>query len=160
MLYEPTDNSRKLIYSALILYWILLLTATSIPSSSMPDIKISDKIEHFGAYAGLTVLLTAALLVQQKSRYLRRSAFTLSIMFASLYGLLDELHQTLIPGRNCSLDDWIADFAGALTGALIIYILFRYERKKIKKGRTERKAMARKLKRRNQKRPKRVKCFC
>lgn len=100
----------------------------------MPDIKISDKLEHFGAYAGLTVLLSAALLVQQKSRYLKKSAFMLSILFASLYGLLDELHQTLIPGRNCSLEDWIADFTGAVTGTLIIYILFRYERKKIKKG--------------------------
>lgn len=131
MLYNPNNIQRKLIYTALVVYWIILLMLTSLPSSSLPDIDISDKWEHFLAYAVLTILLTSALLVQEKSMYLKKSAFILAVLFAALYGLLDELHQMLIPGRNCSLLDWIADFTGALIGSIIVFYFYR--REKIKK---------------------------
>ena len=133
MLYNPDKKSRKHIYSLLVIYWLFLVAATSIPASKLPDIEDADKYEHFVAYTILTILVSAALLVQNKSRYLKNSAFFLSVLFVSFYGLLDELHQMIIPGRNCSFLDWIADFSGALTGSLICFIIYRYEKNKRKR---------------------------
>jgi VanZ family protein len=83
----------------------------------------------------LTILLTLTLLVQEKSRFLNKYAFIISVVIAALYGILDELHQSLIPGRNCEFMDWVADLGGALTGSVIIYIYFRVNRRfSAKKG--------------------------
>ena len=58
----------------------------------------------------------------------------MAIIIASVYGIFDELHQLLIPGRSAEFLDWLADFFGAMTGVLIarfIYIRFRMEAEEI-----------------------------
>lgn len=40
-----------------------------------------------------------------------------TVVFASLYGVTDEVHQIFVPGRFCDPLDWLVDTAGALLGA-------------------------------------------
>ena len=56
----------SLVYFPLALYWAVLFTLTSLPGKDLPDIEMSDKIEHFIAFCGLAVLLKMALNVQNK----------------------------------------------------------------------------------------------
>lgn len=52
-----------------------------------------------------------------------------SVLFTSLYGLTDELHQYFVVNRSCEFGDWVADVIGALIVYLVIKIHY-YKRKK------------------------------
>jgi VanZ family protein len=135
LLTKDDPKTKKYIYGALLFYWIILLSATSFPTESLPDLGGSDKIKHFGAYMVLTVLLTLTLMVQDKNTFLKKYAFPASVIIAALYGILDEVHQMFIPGRSCEFMDWVADLGGAITGSLMVYIYFRvYQRFSREKG--------------------------
>jgi VanZ family protein len=129
LVFNYDKRQKRLIYIALFIYWLILLAATSLPSNSLPDVGGGDKIKHFTAYLILTVLLTLFLLVQDRSKFLKKYAFIASVFIASLYGIMDELHQALIPGRSCEFMDWVADVGGAVTGSLVLYLYSRIDRK-------------------------------
>jgi VanZ family protein len=75
-----------------------------------------DKLQHLLAY-----LVLAASFVfwfspaQRRQRRLR--TFLLLVCVGSLYGVIDEIHQFYVPGRDCNVWDWIADTLGAFLGA-------------------------------------------
>jgi VanZ family protein len=52
------------------------------------------------------------------------------IVFASLYGITDEFHQSFVPGRTPAVDDWIADSAGAAVAVLLIVWIARVRRRR------------------------------
>jgi VanZ family protein len=43
----------------------------------------------------------------------------------AVYGVLDELHQQLIPGRSCDINDWIADMIGVSIGLIILKLFLK-----------------------------------
>jgi VanZ family protein len=49
----------------------------------------------------------------------------LAIALGWEYALLDEIHQSLVPGRISSLGDWTADAAGTVAGVLLFLLLLR-----------------------------------
>ncbi|BFH76533.1 VanZ family protein [Thermus thermophilus] len=65
-----------------------------------------DKAAHFLAYLVLGLLLRLGL-----------GGFSLAFLFASLYGVVDEWHQSFVPGREAFGLDLLADFLGAWVGA-------------------------------------------
>lgn len=119
-----------LVYIPLIVYWIILFTATTLPGPQLPDIHIGDKIEHFSAFFILAVLLNLTLIFQKKSYFLFKYAKLVTIIICFLYGAIDELHQMIIPGRYADIRDWLADSTGVLIGVLIlnfVKFLFNYK---------------------------------
>ncbi|MFO7445899.1 MAG: VanZ family protein [Ignavibacteriaceae bacterium] len=116
-------EKRKSVYALLTFYWLALFTATSIPASSVPTLGVSDKVKHFAAYMILTILLNITFLVQNKFPVLNRKSVLFTVIIASVYGIFDELHQTLIPGRSCEFLDWAADVGGILLGIIFVKIL-------------------------------------
>ncbi len=116
-----------LVYVPLILYWILLFTATSLPTSNLPSVAVSDKIKHFSAFFGLSVLLSLTLLYQNKVVLFKKHFLSVSLVISSFYGVLDEIHQSFIPGRNSEFLDWVADSLGAAAGVLLVdYMLKKF----------------------------------
>lgn len=109
-----------LVYIPLVLYWIVLFTATTLPGPQLPDIHIGDKIEHFSAFFILAVFLNLALIYQRKSYFLFKYATLVTIIICFLYGAIDELHQMFIPGRFADIRDWLADSTGVLLGVLVL----------------------------------------
>lgn len=74
-----------------------------------------DKLAHFLAYA---VLSCAVALGWWCSGHTQRwFLLRMSILFASLYGISDEWHQSFVPGREADIVDWCADTAGSVAGA-------------------------------------------
>lgn len=122
-------NKKYLIYIPLVLYWIVLFIATTLPGNDVPSIGVSDKIEHFSAYAVLSVLLCFTYLFQRKFRLLYSRPFLMTILTVTVYGALDELHQLLIPGRSCDIFDLMADVIGASLGLLFVFLIKQISRK-------------------------------
>lgn len=115
----------------LLIYWIILFILTSLPSNKLPEIGLSDKIEHFGAYLVLSFLLNMAFRFQKKIKLFSERPNLYSFLFVFIYGIFDEIHQAFIPGRYCDLFDLIADTIGAILGLIIILFLSKLENKKL-----------------------------
>jgi VanZ family protein len=83
-----------------------------------------DKLQHFIAYFVLagTIGFWFSPDWWQKRRF---SAFFISAAIASAYGVVDEIHQYFVPGRNCNVWDWMADTIGAVAGGLALLFLYR-----------------------------------
>ncbi len=106
-------NRRHLAWIATVLWAGLIFAGSSIPASDLrgPEVPYLDKLVHATEYAVLGALVLVALG--------QRRALILAVGLAALYGASDELHQTLVPGRDSSVYDWLADAIGATLGALI-----------------------------------------
>ncbi len=123
-----------LINIPLIIYWIILFILTTLPGQMAVTLDVSDKIEHFGAYGLLSVFLYLNLSFQNRFEIFKKFPGTFTVVIASFYGLLDELHQLLVPGRSADVLDWLADFSGSLVAVLITgYIIRRIREIEIKK---------------------------
>jgi VanZ family protein len=107
-----------------ILWALIIFILSSFPRILILDLgfDFQDKVNHFGAYLLLGILLSRAFYYQNKVKVLKEKTFWLVIVFGNFYGLSDELHQLFIPGRLTSVGDLIADSIGIIAGAL----LFRY----------------------------------
>lgn len=135
------SHKKYLVHLPLIIYWIILFTLTSLPTGLAIETKdISDKFLHFGAYGLLSVLLYLNLYFQDKIEVLNKFPATFTVLIASIYGLLDEIHQMFVPGRSAEFLDWLADFSGSLMAVLITGYLTRrlkeieIEKNKLKAG--------------------------
>lgn len=71
-----------------------------------PDIVNFDKLAHFSIF-GLLATLVA------RNGFVPRRAW-LPVVAVSIFGLVDEWHQSFTPGRRVELDDWVADTLGAI----------------------------------------------
>ncbi len=77
-----------------------------------------DKVAHFTAYAALA--FTLALWPKAETWQLHRLRTGIIIIaIASVYGGIDELHQSFVPGRDASVYDWIADTLGVGFGMAV-----------------------------------------
>jgi VanZ family protein len=97
-----------------------------------------DKVQHLLAFA---VLACAAGLWVSREKWKSRGRFFLLLIAAigSAYGIVDEVHQFFVPGRDCNVWDWIADTLGAVTGAaawmgLMAFADRRVSRRMVKGG--------------------------
>jgi VanZ family protein len=125
-LFEYLEKRKVyLVYVPLIVYWIMLFIATTIPVSSLPSVDVSDKLKHFGAFLGLSVLLSLTLIYQNKILLFKKYFMVAAFVISSLYGLLDEIHQSFVPGRNSEFLDWFADSVGAAIGIIIISYMIK-----------------------------------
>ena len=94
------------------LWAALVLVATSIPGSNVPDGPAgADKLVHFALYAVLGGLAARARL--QELRGAAAPAMLRLLAAIALFAAIDEAHQQLIPGRSADLRDVAADLAGA-----------------------------------------------
>ncbi|MBT8493468.1 MAG: VanZ family protein [Deltaproteobacteria bacterium] len=121
-------KSRWLYWLPAVGYAAVIFAVSSIPARSMPEGRFwdFDKLIHAGEYAVLAALLWWAL--ARTTKLGRWSRASVAALLAGLYGISDELHQSLVPGRAASVYDAIADFAGAVTAALLLAILARGRR--------------------------------
>ena len=108
--------------------WILVVVwggviffASSIPADELSGSKLLawDKLNHFIAFAAGAWLTASALRIGQ-SEGSERIHLVLAILIIATYGAFDEIHQLYTPGRSgADLYDWIANFLGAIAGAIL-----------------------------------------
>lgn len=77
---------------------------------------IIRKMAHFISYLILSLLLSNAL---------GPSKFPTTLTICILYAILDEFHQTLIPGRSGNILDILIDTSGAITGTALYNVVHK-----------------------------------
>ncbi|NMB82007.1 MAG: VanZ family protein [Ignavibacteria bacterium] len=99
---------------------------TSIPIEKLPKLfNAQDKFEHLAAYFVLGILLKMSFTFQKKSVFIRINSSKISLITIILYGVFDELHQLIIPGRYCDFFDFLFDFIGGAIGIILIHYLLK-----------------------------------
>ena len=107
-------------------FCIIIFIQSQFPASKhVPDFEFSDKLLHAGAYAVLSILFFRALRAAKKRRK-TAVILLLSIIFTTLYGVSDELHQHFVPSRTADVMDIAADFIGSIAGALIAAAVYKF----------------------------------
>ena len=83
---------------------LTIFVASSFSGDDLPEIalRLSDKLIHFIVFGVLSVMIYRSF-EQAKNLLIRMHAYKLSILLAMLYGVLDEVHQYFVPGRDASL---------------------------------------------------------
>ncbi|MHB8865794.1 MAG: VanZ family protein [Pirellulaceae bacterium] len=97
----------------LLLYWTALVLGTHLPGSAVPAMPASDKSLHFVAFGGLGFLLSWTWATR---RPIWPAGAFFVVLIAALYAGVDEITQTLVPGRYADVADWGCDVAGAIAG--------------------------------------------
>jgi VanZ family protein len=100
----------------LCLYWLAIFAGTHLPRLPRSLPPIDDKLAHFGAYFVLTTLMCHT---AKSARRIRR--FGVIGIVAMTYGAIDELTQTLVPGRTCDVWDYACDVSGIWI-AIALYV--------------------------------------
>ena len=104
-------------YTALIFY----MSSQSHPEEQVPFVThFSDKVLHAVEYAVLGALYYRAFHATLQEGW-RRQAMLLAIVFTSLYGVSDEIHQAFVPFRESSWLDWMADTIGGAIGVGVMH---------------------------------------
>jgi VanZ family protein len=90
------------------------------------DFHASDKVLHFGYFFGGGGLFSAFLFRLNPTRPRWGRIFAAAVAAAALTGLLDEWHQSKVPGRSGNDPaDFAADVLGAACGALVFRRMHR-----------------------------------
>lgn len=105
-------------YLPVILWACCLFIVSSIPSSSIPNLRINnvDLLLHFIAYAILGFLLGNAFLFTREK--VRLQFIIMACLAGIAYGASDEFHQMFVAGRSATVSDFIADSIGIMFGVL------------------------------------------
>lgn len=115
---KPHWQNPRLVWGMAIGFFGLILAVSSIPAEAMPqspDLWRWDKLIHACEYAvAATILFRAMTLGPAPIRGLSLSfRFLICALFCAGFGVMDELYQGTVPGRNSSPYDMLADIAGA-----------------------------------------------
>ncbi len=113
---EGINIRAALIYWFLTLgYMALIFLLSSFQGADLPGLPGNfDKVVHTGVYMPLAFLFYRSLEKSGTRKYIFITAF----LFASLYGITDEIHQIFVPGRDAAIGDALADSTGAFLGCL------------------------------------------
>ena len=105
----------------------LLFTLSSIPGTSGSDgYWLADILEpnfqnalHVPLYATLQILWLRTLAKPERSMLM---TITMALIFTCSYGIIDEFHQSFVPGRYASVLDVLLNSIGAFLGAAIYWL--------------------------------------
>lgn len=103
-----------LVFALMLIFSIFALADSSLTTGEHRVVPPMDKVLHASIYGLITVLM-------HLSGMIKRSITLWFIVI--VIGLLDELNQAHIIGRQSSLADLIADAVGVSLGLLIVYLL-------------------------------------
>lgn len=106
---------------------LVLASATIFYVSHQPNIKLPDldfnfldKVLHLIAYFIYGVAtICAALVIFQKNR----TRIIATLLFANIFAISDEFHQSFVPGRFFDVGDWIADSLGILLAIAMLSVV-------------------------------------
>ena len=115
-------NRQALIYRwPLVIYVIAIFVQSCFSSPQvLQQLNLSDKYLHFGGYALLGALMVR-MLKQELPGQRPWKIIVLAVVASTFYGVSDELHQALVPGRSADVLDVGADLAGSILGAILFW---------------------------------------
>ena len=119
------DLLSRGLYRALpaLLLMSAIFHASSFTFSPDPSLVGPDFLFHFAEFFALG-LFTARMVDPDMDRRHALRSFVLASSIVLGYGLLDEIHQGFVPGRDPDGLDWLVDASGGFLGILAYPVLF------------------------------------
>lgn len=111
-----------------VLYCLIIFILSGQVLNLEIDLAFSDKGAHWLEFMGLGFLLALGFFYNLPRQTFLRAYLTVIIGIS--VGLVDELHQRYLPGRQCDWRDWIADIIGVMAGLAIFWLIFNLKTKK------------------------------
>jgi VanZ family protein len=108
--------------------WILVTIIFAYIPDLFSSLKLplgTDKIVHAGVYFVLCWLVQRAFYNQVILPPLKQNSFLGAFVFCCVYGILDEFHQHVLPGRASNMYDVLAAGGGALFYVAIVALISR-----------------------------------
>ena len=109
------------IWAPTLVWALLIFSFSALPANPVTEIQWKDflfkKSLHITFYGVLTILFYRSF---RGSKIEKKKAALYSILFTILYGISDEYHQSLTPGRDPQMRDVIFDAIGSFAA---IYLL-------------------------------------
>ncbi len=96
---------------------IFALSSSSLDIEELRPVFEYDKLLHLVEYYILGYLLMRVFTTSPDSSRAEMAVFA-TILIGTVYGASDEFHQYFVPGRDCSLLDFVFDAAGATLAAV------------------------------------------
>ena len=125
---EEQLSLRILRTAPALLYLSFIWLVSDRSGDSLPTL-VDDRIAHFGEYFLLMLLVTFALTAFDPDRILPRTLLAAGgLSFA--WAVLDEVHQSFVPGRFPSLKDVAFDVIGIVAAAMLMAILAARDRRR------------------------------
>ncbi len=116
---------RKITTIVLALYWLTLFVFAHIPIPRVVrEADVSDKSLHVLGYLVLVYLFWFAIRGDEKVNW-RNIAPWWILAIIALYGVFDEWSQNYVAGRNCDIQDFLADAVGT-AGGLVLFSVFTF----------------------------------
>ena len=115
-------KSFSKLWLPVIAYAILIFWTSFIEGPFGIELKVKniDKVIHLLEYSIFGFLLIRAI-HGSAPRISGNAAILITFVIGAFYGLTDELHQSVVPGRFATISDFIFDSIGSLVGA-VVYI--------------------------------------
>ena len=113
-------QKNKLFLTLFIILIIAITVLSLLPPKSGLELGKSDKLNHFLAYAILSLNFG---FISSNIR-----SYFIGIPFLIAYGLLIEFFQGLVPGRDPSFYDALANSAGVFSGFFVICLFSRIKK--------------------------------
>jgi VanZ family protein len=108
-----------------LIYVAIIFFVSSRPSLHVPiGFQFGDKLAHIAEYMVLGLLLARAVRASMRLDWPLTAAL-LTMLVGMGVGLADELFQSLIPGRESSAFDFVADTVGLLMAQLVYLAIAR-----------------------------------
>lgn len=115
------------------LYCFLIFENSAVSDPLPVDVEIpfGDKAAHAVVFGGLSGIIALGM-GRSASTAPRWAILIVPVIFATGYGLTDEIHQLYVPGRSFEWADLLADFLGAT--AVQVLLVFHWRRTRIAVG--------------------------
>jgi VanZ family protein len=118
---QPRPSLRKITRILFGLAAVAVTVLSLLPQRDLPNVGVSDKLEHALSYFVLAILGSFGFRE-------RRSLLYLFVLLCAMGGVI-ELLQAFSPGRSPEFGDAIADAAGAAAGILVA-LAFGFRRRR------------------------------
>ena len=105
-----------------LLFWcgLIFWLSSKVIEVPLPPFWLKDKCLHFLAFGMVGILAFRA---TRPTPIPRTKRLFLAVLFATLYGIGDEIHQYFVPGRYFEIGDMVADGVGGLFWAGLYFRL-------------------------------------
>jgi len=112
---------------ALVVCWALIIVVLSIQpgTEELGRRRFRIDVSTYGHAVFFTIL--SFLVANAIARYRPRRLWWWTIVLVSIFGIVDELAQSMVPLRSPSMADLVADVVGAFAGAVGWTILARWQ---------------------------------
>jgi VanZ family protein len=118
---ENATSGRRGLWVGAWLGWMALIAISShIPGDQVSQLPFggADKAAHIAVYFILGVLGVGAVARLQR-HWPRPLLGSAALVVGALFGAADEYHQSFVPGRQQSMEDWLTDLLGLALAVII-----------------------------------------